>query len=59
MTEAPYWQVTCLLLADENYGEEERVFATSRLFPTREQAVAYCATLADSRKPETVRTLNG
>ena len=56
---APYWQVTCLLLADENHGEPERVFATSRLFHSRDDAVKYCATIAESRKPELVRSFRG
>ena len=40
------FRVTCLL--DDN---ERRVFATRKKFETREEAEAYAATVAESRKP--------
>lgn len=46
------FRVTCLLGADENYGEEKRVFATRRTFATRGEAAAYAETVADGRNAQ-------
>lgn len=45
------FRVTCLLAANENYGEERRVFATRKKFATRQEADKYAATVAEGRKP--------
>lgn len=44
------FRVTCLL-DDGTYNNERRVFATRKKFETREEAEAYAATVAESRKP--------
>lgn len=46
------WRVTCRLGADENHGEEKRVFATRKKFATRDEAEKYAATVAVGRKAQ-------